>query len=302
MSRFQGTVTKVIKFAGVGLHSGKLVNLEISPAASDTGIVFQRSDHRTAPFVLAHPDSISATTLCTTIGKAPYQIATIEHLMAALYGLGIDNALVRVDAAEIPILDGSAAPFVDRLSEAGVQVQHVKRQTLCLDRMIQVGGSDQYVRYTPSKDDKGGLEIDCVIDFQNSRAIGKQRFQCHFSRETFMGLYDARTFCHINTVTEMHKRGLALGGSLDNAVVVDEERVLNVEGLRYHDEFVRHKLLDFIGDVSLLGCDLVGRIELYRAGHGLHAQFNKEVLREIALARTSALGLHTLAKAANQFS
>ncbi|NRA44346.1 MAG: UDP-3-O-[3-hydroxymyristoyl] N-acetylglucosamine deacetylase [Oligoflexales bacterium] len=286
ISNYQGTVTRSIKFAGVGLHTGKLVELDVSPAAPNSGIQFMRTDVPNPQPILAHPDNITSTTLCTTIGNQNYSVSTIEHLMAAFAGLGIDNALVQVNVCELPILDGSAAPFVDKLNEVGIQIQSTKRKVIIPNKLIEVESGDQYMRLEPfdhSQSDQAKnphLEINCSIDFPFSRVIGKQTIKVNFSRRNFMDLCEARTFCHVDDVEMMRRKGLAQGGSLDNAVVVNHEKVMNNDGLRYDDEFVRHKLLDCIGDLALLGGRLTGRLTLHKAGHGLHAQFTKKVLED----------------------
>lgn len=283
ISDYQGTLAKTIQFAGVGLHSGKLIQLEVQPAGPGSGIMFSRSDQKDSLPIKADTNNISETKLCTTIGSGKQKIATIEHLMAAFAGLGIDNALVQVSADEIPILDGSSAPFVDKLLEAGIQLQSLKRPVIILDQPLEVTHGDQHVRYEPwpigSKNCH--LEIESVINFDNSQAIGRQRLSLHFSKKTFLEICEARTFCHVNEVELMRSVGLALGGSLDNAVVVNDTGILNNDGLRYKDEFIRHKVLDLIGDLALLGGRLVGKISTYKSGHSLHAAFTKEVNKYI---------------------
>ena len=277
MKRFQGTLAKPIQFVGVGLHSGSLVNLEIIPQSPNTGILFERTDI-SAPPILACPSNISSTLLSTTIGKGPSTVATIEHLMAAFWGLGIDNALVRVSAQEIPILDGSSAPFVDKFSEVGIQIQHIPRNIIIPPEAFEILEGDKFIRYEPPAEyDKPYLDIHCTVDFPSS-IIGKQSLEFRYSEEAFLKISEARTFCHLNDVKMMRSQGLALGGSLDNAVVVDNDKVLNTDGLRYKDEFVRHKLLDFFGDIALLPGSLAGKVTMCKNGHGLHAQFTKKIM------------------------
>lgn len=277
MKRFQGTVSRPIHFVGVGLHSGNLVNLTVMPQVPNTGILFERTDHP-GKVIHASPDQISATVLSTTLGQAPHSVATIEHLMAAFFGLGIDNALVKVSAGEIPILDGSSAPFVDKFMEAGVQIQHVPKLLISLPEAFEIVEGDKFIKYEPIKNSHAPrLEIVCSVDFPSS-AIGKQELEMCFSQEEFLKISEARTFCHIESVRIMHAQGLALGGSLDNAVVVDDHKVLNVDGLRFVDEFVRHKVLDFLGDIALLPGALVGRFTLNKNGHGLHAKLTKKIM------------------------
>jgi len=277
MKRFQGTLAKPVPFVGVGLHSGSLVNLEVIPQAPNTGILFERTDISASP-ILACPSNISSTMLSTTIGKSPNTVATIEHLMAAFWGLGIDNALVRVSAQEIPILDGSAAPFVDKFSEVGIQIQHIPRSILILPEAFEIIDGDKFIRYEPPTDlDNPYLDIHCTVAFP-SAIIGKQSLEFRYSEEVFLKISEARTFCHLDDVKMMRSQGLALGGSLDNAVVVDNEKVLNTDGLRYKDEFVRHKLLDFFGDIALLPGTLAGKVTMCKNGHALHAKFTNKIM------------------------
>ena len=277
MNPLQGTITKTLKFAGVGLHSGSLIDLEISPAAPNTGIIFQRSDLDEAPLIAAHPFNVSSTTLCTTIGENEWKIATIEHLMAAFSGLGIDNAYVKVSGPEIPILDGSSAPFYDAISSTGVEVQNAPRRLFIVKKPLELRVDDQWIKVEPSQ---ACLEILSTIDFQNSQAIGKQTFHYQHSFENFSELVEARTFCHIEDVNAMRSVGLAKGGSLDNAVVVNNESVINAEGLRFDNEFVRHKVLDCVGDLAMIGGRLIGKVSMYKGGHTLHVELAKKLLAE----------------------
>ena len=273
-------------FAGVGLHSGRIVTVRIYPAPLNHGVTFCRSDVQGALPIKASPESISSTRLSTCIGhEAGQEVATIEHLMAAFGGLGIDNARVLVNAPEIPILDGSSAPFVDQLVEGGVQIQGSRRKVFIPRQTIEVGNEHQFVRLEPWQDRNDAellanpqLEIKGHIDFPRSQVIGRQALTLTFSRRSFLDLCEARTFCHFDDITAMRKNGLALGGSLDNAVVVNDTEIVNNDGLRYPDEFVRHKILDGIGDLSMLGGALCGRLTLHCAGHGLHAAFMQKFL------------------------
>ncbi len=277
MKRFQGTVARPIQFVGVGLHSGSLVNLEVLPQGPNMGILFERTDILSHP-ILACPSNISSTVLSTTLGKGAQSVSTVEHLMAAFWGLGIDNALVRVSAGEIPILDGSSAPFVDKFTEAGVQIQHVPRSLISLPKAFEIRDGDKYIHYEPHKNrNDTSLEVSCFVDFPTT-TIGQQSLAFRYSFEEFLKISEARTFCHLNSIQQMRAQGLALGGSLDNAVVVDDEKVLNTEGLRFPDEFVRHKLLDFFGDIALLPGNLTGKVILCKNGHHLHANFTRKIM------------------------
>ena len=281
MNPLQGTVGRQIEIVGVGLHSGKLVRIEISPAEPGHGVQFVRTDLPEAVPIKAHPSNVVCTLLCTSLGDSGAVISTVEHLMAAFSGLGVDNALVGVNAAEMPILDGSAAPFVDRLLEAGIQRQPEKRCIIRPSRSFEVRMGDRYMRYEmPTSGQESKLTIDYSVDFDRSEAIGRQSLTIDFSTESFMSICEARTFCHMEDVKTMRAKGLAQGGSLDNAVVVNENGVVNNDGLRYPDEFVRHKILDCIGDLALLGGRLVGRVTAHKAGHAVHAKFAKSLLEE----------------------
>lgn len=271
----QGTLNRKVKFAGVGLHTGRIVNLEIVPCFDNTGIVFQRTDSETAKPVKAHPFNVTSTDLSTSIGSGESKISTIEHLMAAFAGLGIDNVLVLVDSPEIPILDGSSAPFIDKFMETGIERQESLRPRLVVKEAVEIRNGDQFIKIEPAD----GLSYHCSIDFKNSKAIGKQTTELKFNEENFLKLAEARTFCHIDDVNAMREVGLALGGSLDNAIVVDNDSVMNAAGLRNDNEFVEHKLLDCIGDLALLGGEIVGKVTLNKAGHKLHTQLASELLK-----------------------
>ena len=269
----QTTVGQKLRFVGIGLHSGRPVTLEILPARADTGIVFQRTDLTGAAPLPAVARGIRSTELSTTIGSGVNSISTIEHLMAAFVGLGLDNVLVRLDGPEVPIMDGSAQPFVEALLHAGTRKVGGGRRLLLVKETFEVRDGQRLMRVEPA--DK--LSFHCEIEFA-SAVIGRQSLDFTFGRSAFLELSGARTFCHVKEVNAMRAAGLALGGSLDNAIVVTDAEVMNTEGLRTRDEFVRHKLLDFIGDLGLLGAPLVGKVTLVRNGHGLHARFMQELL------------------------
>lgn len=270
---FQSTVSRPVRFAGVGLHSGKTVTMDVLPAKANTGVSFVRTDLSPAVVIPADVASIRSTELSTTLGFGEATVSTVEHLMAAFAGLGIDNATVRIDGPEVPILDGSSAPFVDKLLAVGVAKVEGSRRFLVAKRAFEVRDGNRVMRVEPADRPR----FDCTIEYPTA-AIGRQRLDFAFSRSSFLDLCESRTFCHVREVDAMRAAGLALGGSLDNAVVVDDRRVVNAEGLRMKDEFVRHKLLDCIGDLALLGAPLVGRFTLERNGHGLHARFMRELL------------------------
>lgn len=284
----QGTVARSIKITGVGLHSGCLVNCWVHPAAANTGILFKRIDRSDSLLIKADPFNITETTLSTTIGSGSSKVSTIEHLMAAFYGLGIDNAYVEIDNEEVPILDGSSAPFYDQLSVVGTKVLNAPKKSFVCEKPFEVKVGSSLMRVEPYPE----LFFECEIDFTSvSKAIGVQTLSFAYSDDMFKSVCEARTFCHVSDVNKMREMGLARGGSLDNAVVVDDEKVLNLEGLRFQDEFVRHKVLDCIGDLSMLGGHMVGKIILKRPGHALTAEFTKTAFMHLAEYFSVAYGL-----------
>jgi UDP-3-O-[3-hydroxymyristoyl] N-acetylglucosamine deacetylase len=270
----QGTLRKPVRFEGIGLHSGKVVNLEVTPGNAGFGIKFQRTDVDGAAVLDASVANITSTELSTSIGSGSNRISTIEHLMAAFAGLGIDNAMVRVSGPEMPILDGSSAIFVEKFLAVGVRRLKARRRQLIVKKAFEVRRGDKLVRVEPAS----RTRFSCSIDF-GSGVIGRQSFEYTPSHSAFIELSEARTFCHLKEVNAMREAGLALGGSLENAVVVTDSEILNAEGLRSENEFVRHKLLDAIGDLALLGGELVGKITLVKSGHGMHAEFMHQLMQ-----------------------
>jgi UDP-3-O-[3-hydroxymyristoyl] N-acetylglucosamine deacetylase len=269
----QATLRSRVEFQGIGLHSGVVSTLVVLPANENQGIVFRRTDSRQAEPVNARWDRISITELSTSIGEGVSRISTIEHLMAALMGLGIDNAKVEIDGPEVPILDGSSNYFVTRILESGIAYQQSPRLYYKVIKPFLYEESGKAVRLEPSDQ----IEYRCTISFPDP-VIGRQTISYRHNEQSFMDLATARTFCHYRDVETMRRAGLALGGSLENAIVVTDEGVLNPEGLNGGDEFVRHKLLDAIGDLALTGAPLAGRITLYKSGHGVHARFMRELM------------------------
>ena len=266
--RTQKTISHRIVFNGKCLHSGRIVKMIIEPAVAGTGIIFHRTDCESAIPVLAHAFNISSTELSTTIGEGASSVATIEHLMASLAGVGIDNAIIKINGHEVPIMDGSALPFLQKILAVGVKDLEAPKVIFKVEKPFEISHGDQKIRIEPSDSD----EINCSIDFDREM-IGFQSIKYIPNLASFMSLSNARTFCHINDVNIMRQQGLALGGSLENAVVVTDTGVMNKEGLRSPDEFVRHKLLDLIGDFALLGGALQGKITANKPGHTLHAEF-----------------------------
>lgn len=240
--------------------------MTIRPADVDEGITFRRNDLSGDNIIRATPSNVSDTTLATTLGLNGVRISTVEHLLSAFFGLGIDNALVETDSFEIPIMDGSAQPFVDLLKEAGIQEQDRERQFIIITKSLTVTDGAASVSLHPSPH----FEITCSIDFDHL-AVGRQSHNLIFSPDTYeRNISPARTFGFLHEVEYLQARGLALGGSLKNAVVLNGTKVINKEGLRFPDEFVKHKILDALGDLSLLGLPIQGHLVAHRSGHKLN--------------------------------
>lgn len=277
--RRQQTIAGPAVCAGIGVHSGAHVRLVLSPAAADTGIVFIRSDVRGVDNVIrAHADSVADTRNATTLrNEAGVEIATIEHLMSACMGLGVDNLIVEVDGPELPILDGSSAPFVQVLLNAGLKTLTAPQRTIRILEPVEVQIGAKRAALLPAED-FDGLDLDVTIRFADA-AIGVQRRRVQLSAETFLTeIADARTFGFLSDVDAMRAAGLGRGASMDNTVVVDAGGVVNPEGLRFDDEFVRHKLLDAVGDLSLAGAPICGRFVADQPGHALNALLVRALL------------------------
>jgi len=264
----QRTLRKVIQATGVGLHSGKKGLLTLKPAPINTGIVFRRTDLDPVVEVPAVYDSVSETMLCTSLSHKGVKIATVEHLMSAFAGLGIDNAYIDLDAPEVPIMDGSAGPFVFLGQSAGIEEQAKSaKRFIRIKRKVEVRDGEKWVRFLPHD----GFQVTMAIDFDHPVFNDKPR-QASFdfsSISYFKEVSRARTFGFMSQYEMLRERNLALGGSLNNAVVVDDYGILNEDGLRYEDEFVKHKILDAIGDLYLMG-SIIGAYEGYKAGHTLN--------------------------------
>ena len=273
----QRTLKNVIRATGVGLHTGKKVFLTLRPAAPDTGIVFRRTDLDPPLEIPARSEFVGDTSLSTSLTRDGKRIATVEHLLSAFAGLGIDNACVDVSAAEVPIMDGSAGPFVFLIQSAGFEEQNAAKRFIRIKKRLAVDDADKHARFEPFD----GFKVSFSIEFDHP--FFQQRSKCSeidFSTTSFVKeVSRARTFGFMRDVELLRERNLALGGSLDNAIVVDDYRVLNEDGLRYEDEFVKHKILDAIGDLYLLGHSLIGSFHGHKSGH----QLNNKLLRELLI-------------------
>jgi len=272
----QRTLRNTIKATGVGLHSGRKVYLTLRPAPADTGIVFVRTDLSPAVAIPAKAIAVTETTLSTTVERDGVKVSTIEHLMAAMAGMAIDNCYVDVTAAEIPIMDGSSGPFVFLIESAGIEEQSAARKFLRIKKPITVTDGDKVASFKPFN----GFKMSFTIDFNHPAFKGRnQTIDIDLSSSAFVReISRARTFGFMRDIEYLRSRNLALGGSMDNAVVLDDFRVLNEEGLRYDDEFVRHKMLDAIGDLYLLGRPVIGEFSAFKSGHALNNKLAREVL------------------------
>lgn len=271
----QRTLKNTIRATGVGLHTGNKIYLTLHPAAVDTGINFRRVDLDDQVVIPATPENVGETMLSTTLVKGDTKVSTIEHLLSAFAGLGIDNALIDVSSAEIPIMDGSAGPFVFLLQSAGIQEQESPKRFIKITKPIKVTDGDKWASFTPFD----GFKVTFTIDFEHPAFKDNVKTATmDFSSTSFVKeVSRARTFGFMKDIEMLRENNLALGGSLDNAIVVDEDKVINEDGLRYADEFVKHKILDAIGDLYLLGYSLIGEYTGYKSGHGL----NNNLLRTL---------------------
>lgn len=269
----QRTIRNEASCTGIGLHCGQKVELSIKPAPPNHGIRFVRKDARVHSAVRACFQNVVDTNLSTSIGFNGFKVSTIEHLMAAFFGLGIDNAIVELSGPEVPIMDGSAAPFVFLLKNAGVVEQKAPKRFIVIQKPFELREDGKSVSLRPSRE----LKITYTIDFSHP-LLRNQRYELHFSgRDFIQEISRARTFGFLKDIQTLRRNGFAMGGSLDNAIVIDDFRVLNEDGLRYRDEFVRHKILDFIGDLAILGVPIIGHFVVRKSGHSL----NQAVLKRL---------------------
>jgi len=274
----QRTLNNSIRATGVGLHTGEKVYLTLKPAAADTGIVFRRTDLVPPVDIRAQPDNVGDTTLSTTLVKGQVRISTVEHLLSAMAGLGIDNAIVELTAPEVPIMDGSSGPFVFLIQSAGIVEQDAAKKFIRIKREVKVQDGDKMASFRPYE----GFRVDFTIDF-NHPAFSSETLNASvdFSTSSFVKeVSRARTFGFMHEIEYLRSIGLARGGSLDNAIVVDQQQILNEEGLRYKDEFVKHKILDAIGDLYQLGYTLIGEFVAYKSGHALNNAALKALLAD----------------------
>ncbi|GIK84944.1 UDP-3-O-acyl-N-acetylglucosamine deacetylase [Betaproteobacteria bacterium PRO7] len=274
----QRTLKQIARTVGIGMHSGTKVELVLRPAAADTGIVFRRVDLEPPVDIPASADAVVDTRMATTLGKGEVRIATVEHLMSALAGLGIDNCYVDVDAPEIPIMDGSAASFVFLIQSAGIVEQSAPKRFVRVLKTVEVHDGDKWVRLEPHF----GFKLRFSIDFSHPAIDAtEQDVEVDFAREPYVAsVARARTFGFVNEVEALRAAGLGMGGSFENAIVMDEYRVLNVDGLRSGDEFAKHKILDAIGDMYTLGRPLIAAYVAHKSGHALNNRLLRALLAD----------------------
>lgn len=274
----QRTLKNTIRATGVGLHSGKKVYLTLKPAPIDSGIVFIRTDLEPNVEITARAENVGETMLSTTLVKNGVKVATVEHLLSAMAGLGIDNCRIELSAEEVPIMDGSAGPFVFLIQSAGIQEQDAAKKFIRITREVTVEEDGKTATFVPFN----GFKVGFSIDFDHPVFKNRNQDACiDFSSTSFVKeVSRARTFGFMRDIERLRAMNLALGGSVDNAIVVDEYKVLNEDGLRYDDEFVKHKILDAIGDLYLLGNSLIGEFKGYKSGHDLNNKLLRKLIKE----------------------
>src|SRR5687768_15079716 len=275
----QRTLKSAIKATGVGLHGGKKVTMTLRPAAANTGVVFRRVDLAQPVDIPADAMAVTDTRLCSVVERDGAKVGTVEHIMSALAGLGIDNVYIDLDADEVPIMDGSASPFVFLLQSAGIEEQRAPKKFFRVKKSVEVRDGDKWARFDPYEGFKLTFSIvfDHPIFEKSGQTLTVDFAETSYAREVAR----ARTFGFAQDVEALRSHGLALGGSLDNAIVLDEYRVLNSDGLRYADEFVKHKVLDAIGDLYLVGNPLIGAFSAHKSGHGLNNRLLRATLAEV---------------------
>lgn len=270
----QTTIENRVESVGIGLHKGEPIKIVLEPLEADEGIVFHRSDLGIS--IKATPENVVNTQMATVIGKDGAMISTIEHLLSAIYSYGIDNIRIAVDGAEVPVMDGSSASFCMLLDEAKKRVLNAPKKFILIKKPVEIQEREKFVRVVPSTTPTFRFKI----DFDHV-AIGSQEYSFEFSKKNFLKeISKARTFGFLKDVQMLRSRGLALGGSLDNAVVMDEKKILNPEGLRFENEFVKHKILDALGDLALLGAPVIGDYESFAGSHHLNHLLTKEILKD----------------------
>lgn len=274
----QRTLSSKIRASGVGLHTGKKISLTLKPAPSNSGIVFKRTDIESAP-IKASLENVFDTRLSTSLSNNEIKISTVEHLLSALAGIGIDNAIVELDGPEVPIMDGSARPFVFMIQSAGIQEQSEAKRFIKIKKTIEVKQDEKWAKIEPFD----GFKVAFTIDFDHPAfSETSQSSEIDFSSVSYLSQVSrARTFGFAKDIELLRKNNLALGGSVNNAIVIDDYKVVNEEGVRFQDEFVKHKILDAIGDLYLLGHGLIGSFSAYKSGHHLNNLLLRELINNV---------------------
>jgi UDP-3-O-[3-hydroxymyristoyl] N-acetylglucosamine deacetylase len=276
LNLFQKTIFKQVEFKGIGLHSGLESTVKIIPADENYGIVFKRSDLEQKNIIKANFENVFSAKLCTTIkNNFNVEVSTVEHLLAALYITGIDNALIEINAPEVPIMDGSSKEFVETIQKIGVKEQNVKRKYLKILKRFEFKENEKLISIEPNENN---LNVDFQLVYSNN-VIGRQRNQINFSNKDLSNVYTSRTFCLFEDIEKIKKIGLAKGGSLDNAIVIKDDKILNPTGLRNSKEFVNHKILDLAGDFLLSGYRVLGSVTCIQGGHSLSNLFLRSLLK-----------------------
>ena len=272
---YQKTINNIITFDGIGLHSGLITKVRLLPSGEDQGIIFKRVDLDEQNIVKADYNNVSLAKLCTTLeNQSGVKVSTVEHLLAAFYIAGVDNVTVELNNEEIPIMDGSSKDFIKILNNVGIKTLDRKRKYLKIVEKIEFEDSGRKISIEPND---SGLEVEFQLNYLNN-IIGKQKNSINFSNDNLESIYTSRTFCLFQDIEKIKKLGLAKGGSLDNAIVVDEDKVVNKEGLRNKKEFVNHKILDLAGDFLLSGYRILGKVNCYQGGHQLSNMFLRKLL------------------------
>ena len=272
---YQTTLSKPVIFKGIGLHSGKNSEVKVLPSCANTGVIFKRIDLENNNIIQANYENVSSAKLCTTLeNKAGVKVSTVEHLLAALYIANIDNVLIEISSEEVPIMDGSAKEFLKTLKKSNVKILTEKRNFIKVLDKVELTDGKKNISLEPNDDT---LEIEFQLEYEN-KVIGKQKNIVNFDKDNITEISESRTFCLFKDIEKIKKAGLAKGGSLDNAIVVDEHKVLNENGLRNDKEFVNHKILDLLGDFMLSGFRILGKVKCYQGGHQLTNMFLRKLL------------------------
>ncbi len=282
---YQQTLKNSVSFNGIGLHTGKKCTLKINPSYK-SGIIFKRIDLQENNLIVSNYNNVTSAKLCTTLANEfGNKVSTVEHLLAALYIAEVDNAVIEIDNEEVPIMDGSAKPFLDAFLKVGTKQLNQKRKYLKILEKFEFSDGERKISIEPSEK---SFEVEFQLNYKN-KIIGKQKNSINFSTDKLEKVYESRTFCLFEDIEKIKKIGLAKGGSLDNAVVVDQDKVLNKEGLRNNNEFVNHKILDLVGDFLLSGYRVLGKVKCYQGGHHLSNMFLKDLMETTSSFKTVAI-------------